>query len=184
MTAALRLEPVGRPLQPRRRRMAIDDAEQPPHLLTRTVAVTPDMANTAGVVPWEALRALLNDVAHACASRYAGAAVLMLSADEVMFLQPVHLGDVIVFLAAVNYASGTSMEIGIRTEAAGLSSGLRSHVSSSFFTMQAVDASRRPLLITPLLPRSPDARRRHDRAVRRRQLKEEFAQQLKIFSKR
>jgi acyl-CoA hydrolase len=53
-------------------------------------------------------------VAYACASRYAGRYVVTLSVDQVMFRQPIHVGELVTFLASVNHTGTSSMEIGIK----------------------------------------------------------------------
>jgi len=37
-----------------------------------------------------------------------------LSVDQVMFRQPVHVGDLVTFLASVNHTGTSSMEVGVR----------------------------------------------------------------------
>jgi len=57
-------------------------------------------------------------VAYSCASRYSACYVVTLSVDQVMFLQPIHVGELVTFLASVNYTGSSSMEIGIKVVAA------------------------------------------------------------------
>ncbi len=82
--------------------------------LTMTVLMTPDKANFSGNVHGGTLLKYLDEVAYACASRYAGQYVVTLSVDQVIFRQPVHVGELVTFLASVNYTGTTSMEIGIK----------------------------------------------------------------------
>jgi acyl-CoA hydrolase len=82
--------------------------------LTMSVLMTPDKANFSGNVHGGVLLKYLDEVAYACASRYAGCYVVTLSVDQVMFRQPVHVGELVTFLASVNYTGRTSMEIGIK----------------------------------------------------------------------
>ena len=49
------------------------DSHIPSHQLTMTVLMTPDMANFAGNVHGGTILKFLDQVAYACASRYAGA---------------------------------------------------------------------------------------------------------------
>ena len=53
----------------------------PAHQLTMTVLMTPDMANFAGNVHGGTILKFLDQVAYACASRYAGRYVVTLSVD-------------------------------------------------------------------------------------------------------
>ncbi len=75
----------------------------PAHQLSMTVLMTPDTANFAGNVHGGTILKLLDQVAYACASRYAGSYVVTLSVDQVMFRQPVHVGELVTFLASVNH---------------------------------------------------------------------------------
>jgi len=113
--------------------------ELPPHQLTMTVLMTPDMANFAGNVHGGTVLKFLDQVAYACASRYAGCYVVTLSVDQVMFLQPIHVGELVTFLAAVNHTGSSSMEVGIKVVAENIRSQQKRHVNSCFFTMVAVD---------------------------------------------
>jgi len=139
-----------------------------------TVLMTPDTANFAGNVHGGTILKLLDQVAYACASRYAGRYVVTLSVDQVMFRQPVHVGDLVSFLAAVNYTGTSSMEVGIKVMAENIRTREARHVNSCFFTMVAVDDERKPVAVTPLQPRSPDEKRRHAAAMARKELRREF----------
>src|SRR6186713_1679750 len=111
----------------------------PSHQLTMTVLMTPDMANFAGNVHGGTVLKLLDQVAYACASRYAAHYVVTLSVDQVIFRQPIHVGELVTFLAAVNYVGKSSMEVGIKVVAENIRTQVARHVNSCFFTMVAVD---------------------------------------------
>ena len=148
----------------------------PAHQLTMTVLMTPDTANFAGNVHGGTILKLLDQVAYACASRYAARYVVTLSVDQVTFRQPVHVGDLVTFFAAVNYTGTSSMEVGIKVVAENIRSQVKRHVNSCFFTMVAVDDDRKPVAIAPLQPVSPDEKRRHAAALARKQLRQELEQ--------
>jgi len=150
----------------------------PAHQLTMTVLMTPDTANFAGNVHGGTILKLLDQVAYACASRYAGRYVVTLSVDQVMFRQPVHVGDLVTFLAAVNHTGTSSMEIGIKVLAENIRTQEVRHVNSCFFTMVAVDDERKPAPVPPLRPFSPDEQRRYAAAKLRKQLRQEMEQRL------
>lgn len=57
------------------------------HHLEMTVLMTPDMANFSGNVHGGTQLKLLDQVAYALASRYAGRYVVTLSVDQVLFRQ-------------------------------------------------------------------------------------------------
>ncbi|MEG2030042.1 MAG: acyl-CoA thioesterase [Janthinobacterium sp.] len=138
------------------------------HELTMTVLMTPDMANFSGNVHGGAILKLLDQVAYSCASRYSGSYVVTLSVDQVMFLQPIHVGELVTFLASINYTGTTSMEVGIRVVTENIQQRLVRHANSCYFTMVAVDASRKPVAVPPLVLETPEQRARFEQAKLRK----------------
>ena len=151
--------------------------DRPAHQLTMTVLMTPDTANFAGNVHGGTILKLLDQVAYACASRWAGCYVVTLSVDQVMFRQPIHVGELVSFLASVNHTGSSSMEVGIKVIAEDIRSQAVRHVNSCFFTMVAVDDQRKPVAVPPLLPGTPDEIRRHAAALVRKDARRQTEQQ-------
>jgi acyl-CoA hydrolase len=150
--------------------------DRPTHQLTMTVLMTPDTANFAGNVHGGTILKLLDQAAYACASRYAGRYVVTLSVDQVMFRQPIHVGELVTFLASVNHTGTSSMEVGIKVIAEDIRSQAVRHVNSCFFTMVAVDDDRKPAPVPPLAPATPDEQRRFAAAELRRTVRREMEQ--------
>jgi acyl-CoA hydrolase len=150
----------------------------PVHQLSMTVLMTPDTANFSGNVHGGTILKLLDQVAFACASRYAGRYVVTLSVDQVMFRQPIHVGELVTFLSSVNHTGSSSMEIGIKVIAENIQNRVVRHVNSCFFTMVAVDDDKKPALVTPLTPSTPDELRRHAAAELRKQMRREMEQRF------
>ena len=156
--------------------MPAADPTTRPTALSMTVLMTPDMANFSGNVHGGQLLKLLDQVAYSCASRYAGTYVVTLSVDRVHFRDAIHVGELVTFSASVNYTGHTSMEIGIRVDTENIQEGTRRHTNSSYFTMVAVDADRKPVTIPSLPLRTDLDRQRFDAArQRRRAQREAFA---------
>jgi acyl-CoA hydrolase len=150
----------------------------PAHQLTMTVLMTPDMANFSGNVHGGTILKFLDQVAYACASRYAARYVVTLSVDQVMFRQPIHVGELVTFLAAVNHTGTSSMEIGIKVLAENIRTQVVRHANSCFFTMVAVDDDRKPVAVPVLRPFSPTEQRRYAAAEVRRQLRQELGKRF------
>jgi len=153
----------------------------PNHELTMTVLMTPDMANFTGNVHGGTILKLLDQVAYACASRYCGRYVVTLSVDQVVFRQAIHVGELVTFLASVNYTGTTSMEVGIKVVAENIQTQTLRHANSCFFTMVAMDGERQPAPVPPLVPATPDQSRRHHAAQARRELRQEFEQRRRAM---
>ena len=146
----------------------------PAHQLTMTVLMTPDTANFSGKVHGGAILKLLDQVAYACASRYAGHYVVTLSVDQVMFRQPIQVGELVTFLASVNHTGNSSMEVGVKVVAEDIRAKVVRHVNSCFFTMIAVDDDGRPTKVPALSPQTADERRRFAEAEVRRAMRREM----------
>jgi len=150
----------------------------PAHQLSMSVLMTPDTANFSGNVHGGTILKLLDQVAYACASRYAGTYVVTLSVDQVMFRQPIHVGELVTFLASVNHTGSSSMEIGIKVIAENIRTQENRHVNSCFFTMVAVDDAGKPTAVSPLRPFTADERRRHGAAEVRKAMRREMEQRF------
>jgi acyl-CoA hydrolase len=148
----------------------------PSHQLSMTVLMTPDTANFAGNVHGGTILKLLDQVAYACASRYAARYVVTLSVDQVTFRQPIYVGELVTFLASVNYTGTSSMEIGIKVIAQNIRTQDERHVNSCFFTMVAVDDDRKPVPVPSLRLSTPDEQRRFRAAETRREWRRELEQ--------
>jgi acyl-CoA hydrolase len=154
----------------------------PAHQLTMTVLMTPDTANFSGNVHGGTILKLLDQAAYACASRYAGAYVVTLSVDQVVFRQPIHVGELVTFLASVNHTGTSSMEVGIKVIAENIRTQLKRHVNSCFFTMVAVGDERKPQPVSPLRPFTPDEKRRFNAAEARKTMRREMEQKFSSIS--
>lgn len=76
--------------------------------------------------------------------------VVTLSVDQVIFREPIHVGELVTFLASVNYVGKTSMEVGIRVQAENIQNRTIRHTNSCYFTMVAVDKHGKPTRVPPL----------------------------------
>lgn len=141
--------------------------------LTMTLLMTPDMANFSGNVHGGQILRLLDQVAYACAARYSGCYVVTMSVDQVTFKQAVHVGELVTFLASINYTGRTSMEVGIRVIAEDVHGHTARHAMTCYFTMVAVDDEMRPTPVPEFKPQDENQRRRHVGAKLRRELRSE-----------
>ena len=147
------------------------------HQVEMTVLMTPDMANFSGNVHGGTLLKLLDQVSYACASRYAGRYVVTLSVDQVLFRQPIHVGELVTFLASVNYTGRSSMEVGIKVLAEDIPTREQRHVNSCYFTMVAVEDGK-PVAIPELVPSTEAQAKRRREALLRRNARLELSKQF------
>ncbi len=118
--------------------------------LYMTELMTPEMANFAGNVHGGQLLKLLDRVAYACAARYCGSYVVTASIDNVHFKSPIKVGELVTFMANVNYTGRTSLEVGVKALAEDLHTGEKRHTNSCYFTMVAKDVDGNTVSVPPL----------------------------------
>lgn len=127
-------------------------------------------ANLLGNVHGGEIVKLADSTAGAVAQRHSGGPAVTAALDEMVFLAPVHVGDIVRTLGQVNWAGRSSMEIGVRVEAQPWNDpsadGL--HVASAYFVFVAINEEGRSREVPPLVPETPDDLRRHREAEIRR----------------
>lgn len=141
--------------------------------LSMTLLMTPDKANFSGNVHGGQMLKLLDEVAYACASRYSGHYVVTLSVDQVLFKEPIRIGELVTFLAAVNFTGRTSMEIGIKVVAESITHKQRRHAMTCYFTMVAVDGEGHATAVPELRLDTLAKKQRYAAAQLRRELRRE-----------
>lgn len=128
----------------------------------------PQDANNLGHVFGGVILSMMDKVAAIAAFRHSRTNVVTVSIDRVDFREPIHVGDLVVMKASVNYAGRTSMEVGVRVEAEDLLRGTRRHTNSCYLTFVAIDRNGRPIPVPELRPESVEETRRFEAAKERR----------------
>lgn len=138
----------------------------------------PQHSNVLGHVFGGVILSMMDTTAAVAAMRHARNPCVTVSIDRVDFREPIHIGELVVMKASVNYVGNTSMEVGVRVETEQLLTGMRKHTNSCYLTFVAVDAAGRPVKVPGLIPESPQEQRRHAAARdrRRRRLEERTAE--------
>jgi acyl-CoA hydrolase len=110
------------------------------------------------------------DIAAAMAAhRHSRNYVVTASVDHLDFVSPARVGNFIVLRSSVNRAFHTSMEVGVKVWAEDYLLNSRTHVSSAYLTFVAVDKAGHPLPVPPVIPQTPEEKRRYEGAGRRRE---------------
>jgi len=128
----------------------------------------PNHANIMGNVFGGVILSLVDRIAAVCAIRHAKQQCVTVSVDKVDFKEPIHVGELVTGFARVNYAGKTSMEVGVKIMAEDLISGTKRHTNSCYVTYVALDDKGRPAPVPPIVPETPDEKRRYERAAKRR----------------
>ncbi|MFL5798817.1 MAG: acyl-CoA thioesterase [Actinomycetota bacterium] len=126
-------------------------------------------ANNVGNVHGGAIMKLVDTAAGLAAVRHCGGLAVTAAMDEMVFLEPVFVGDLVTVKATVNDTGTTSMEVGVRVEAENVATGRCVHTSSAYLVFVALDADGKPRRVPPVEPRTDVERRRRREAKLRRE---------------
>jgi acyl-CoA hydrolase len=130
-------------------------------------ALTTD-ANTFGNLLGGKVMHLVDLAGALAAVRHARCQVVTASVDQMTFLHPVRMGELIILRSSVNRVFRTSLEVGVRVEVENLVTGERRHTSSAYLTFVAVDTQGRRVPVPPVIPETDDEKRRFEEAQTRR----------------
>jgi uncharacterized protein (TIGR00369 family) len=145
---------------------------------TLTELMIPSYANFGGKIHGGILLSLMDKVAYACASKHAGNYCVTVSVDNVEFLQPVDVGEMVSMFASVNYVGNSSLVIGIKVIAEDFKIGTVKHTNTSYFTMVAKDENGQVTQVPGLILESKDDARRFLEAIKRKELKNTYKKEL------
>lgn len=138
----------------------------------------PAYANFGGKIHGGILLSLMDKVAYACASKHAGNYCVTVSVENVEFLEPVDVGDMVTMFASVNYVGRSSMVVGIKVIAENFKAGTVKHTNTSYFTMVAKDEHGKPTQVPGLILETKEDIKRFLEAIKRRDLKASYKKEL------
>jgi len=149
--------------------------------LFMTFLMTPDMANFSGHVHGGSILKILDQVAYACAARYCKNYVVTASLDQVIFKEPIKVGELVTFKANVNYVGRTSMEVGIKVISENLTTKDSRHTISCYFTMVARSIDGTSCEVPPLEIETDLDRRLFEAGKMRKELRQEIIERNRVL---
>lgn len=114
----------------------------------------PEQANSAGFVHGGELMKIMDDAAAVVAAQHSGTSVVTGSVEDIKFLNPVRIGDLLIVRGKLTFTSRTSMEVKVEVDAEGIFSELsrqRTSVLSALFVMVSVDETGKSIPTPPLI---------------------------------
>ncbi|MBW1601863.1 acyl-CoA thioesterase [Streptomyces sp. JJ66] len=155
VTAAAESELAGKPTAASRTTLS--------HIMTH------NDTNLLGTVHGGVIMKLVDDAAGAVAGRHSEGPAVTASMDEMVFLEPVRVGDLIHVKAQVNWTGRTSMEVGVRVLAERWNESTPpTQVGTAYLVFAAVDTEGKPRPVPPVLPHTERDNRRYQEAQIRR----------------
>jgi uncharacterized protein (TIGR00369 family) len=130
----------------------------------------PSHTNFNGKVHGGYILSLMDQIAFACASKHSENYCVTAGVDDVDFLLPIEVGELVTLKASVNYVGNSSMIIGIRVDAENIQTGIKKHCNSSYFTMVAKSKTHKNVKVPGLILANDKEIRRFVRGVTRHRM--------------
>jgi acyl-CoA hydrolase len=137
--------------------------------------VLPNDANPLGNLLGGKVMHLIDIAGGIAAHRHARSQVVTVAVDNLDFLYPIRVGELVVLRAHITRAFRTSMEVEVRVYREDYLTGERQQTSSAFVTYVALDAAGKRQEVPPLITRTQEEKRRYREALARRRQRLAFA---------
>lgn len=125
-------------------------------------------ANNYGDVHGGVIMRAVDEAGAVAAVRHSGGPAVTAFMDQMAFLEPVKLGDLLTTYAQVNWSGRTSMEVGVRVTVQRTGVEGEIHVSSAHLVFVAIDEEGKPRPVPPVIPETERDRLRYQEAEIRR----------------
>lgn len=134
-----------------------------------TELVLPNDTNQLGNLLGGRLMHWIDIAAAIAAQRHSRRVCVTASVDEINFLHPIRLGEVVRLRASVNRAFRTSMEVGVLVTAQGLKDSVEHRANNAYLTFVAIDENWKPAPVPAIVADTPEEQRRFEKALARRE---------------
>ncbi len=128
----------------------------------------PNDANVFGYLLGGKVMHLVDLAGAMAAMRHARRTVVTASVDQMNFLHPIRIGQLVILRSSVNRAFRTSMEVGVKVFVEDLLTGELKHTSSAYLTFVAIDQQGNRVAVPAVIPETEDEKRRYQEAGQRR----------------
>jgi uncharacterized protein (TIGR00369 family) len=128
--------------------------------VTLSQLMQPEHANLRGDVHGGWIMKLVDEAGALAAMRHAQCRVVTVAIDQMMFLEPIRIGDLVVLNAELTYVGRTSMEARVEVIAEDPVSGSQSRTNTAYIVYVALDDDRRPRPVPRLIAETENEIRR------------------------
>ena len=128
----------------------------------------PEHANNLGNVHGGWIMKLVDEAGALACMRHAQRRVVTVAIDQMVFRQPIRIGELVILNAEVTYAGHTSLEAEVQVTAEDPISGERTHTNTAYLVYVALDKNGQPATVPPLFAET-DAEKQRMKQARARQ---------------
>jgi acyl-CoA hydrolase len=146
--------------------------ERPPKTVSQSRVemnqlMLPGHANAYGNVHGGEIMKMVDEAGGICAMRHANRPSVTIAIDEMSFVSPVHVGEVLCCRASVNWVGKSSIEVGVKVHAENPITGEVTHTNSAYVVYVAIDDQGRPIEVPRLVLETDEQKRRWEQGAER-----------------
>ncbi len=135
--------------------------------MTLVQMMLPNQGNPAGNVHGGEIMKMMDTAAGVVAARHAHSNVVTAKVEDLKFLRPVHIGELVFAHAKPVFVGSTSIEIRVEVETENLVTEERHKALTAYFIYVSLDQSGKPISIPPLLITTEEGKRLYEEGRRR-----------------
>jgi acyl-CoA hydrolase len=114
---------------------------------------------------------LVDMCAWLAAQRHSRGPAVTAAVDQMNFVHPIPIGQLVILRSSVNRVFRTSMEVGVKVWVEDPKTGEVRHTSSAYLTFVAIGEDGKPVAVAPIIAETEEEKRRYHEAGRRRELR-------------
>src|SRR5262245_19363683 len=130
--------------------------------------VLPNDANPLGFILGGTVMHLIDIAGAIACHRHTRSLLVTAAVDDLQFLHPIKVGDLIILKATVTCAFKTSLEVMVDVDSEERLTGVRKRTSRAFLTFVSIDREGNHVRVPPLIVETADERRQCEDAHKRR----------------
>jgi uncharacterized protein (TIGR00369 family) len=127
----------------------------------------PEHANNLGNVHGGWIMKLVDEAGALACMRHAQRRVVTVAIDQMVFRQPIRIGDLVILNAEVSYTGRTSMEAEVQVTAEDPVTGEQTHTNTAYLVYVALDREGQPAPVPPLFAETEEEKERLQQAKER-----------------
>jgi uncharacterized protein (TIGR00369 family) len=135
--------------------------------VTLAQLMQPEHANTHGNVHGGWIMKLVDEAGALACMRHAQRRVVTVAVDQMLFREPIRIGDLVTLTAEVSYFGRTSMEAEVHVVAENPVTGECTHTNTAYVVYVALDEQGKPVLVPPLVAENDAQRKRMEQGKQR-----------------
>lgn len=138
----------------------------------------PQHANPKGTAFGGVIMSWIDMIAGMAAQRHTGCDVVTAGIDSLSFKEPIRIGEHVTLRASVNYVSHSSMEVGVQVTRENPYNGQKTIATTAHLTFVALDENKKPTPAPPILPQTPEEKKRYRNAELRVKSRKELLKKM------